>query len=119
MERKIFEALLAQELSALYTKDEILEMYLNLVHFGRRAYGAEAASQEFFGKSAADLTLAEASLLAGTPQMPGGYDLLGDLDPVKDRQRVVLSLMVRHGFLTQEEADDGLRRRAGTELRLR
>ena len=48
MERKIFEALLAQELSALYTKDEILEMYLNLVHFGRRAYGAEAASQEFF-----------------------------------------------------------------------
>lgn len=106
MERKIYEALLAQELSALYTKDEILEMYLNLVHFGRRAYGAEAAAQEFFGKPASELTLAEATLLAGTPQRPGGYDLLGDLAPVKERQEVVLSLMVRHGFLTQAEADE-------------
>ena len=104
MERKIFEALLAQELSTLYTKDEILEMYVNLVHFGRRAYGAEAAAQVFFGKPAADLTLAEATLLAGTPQKPGGYDLLEDLEPVKDRQRIVLSLMVRHGYLSEAEA---------------
>jgi len=75
MERKLFEAMLAQELSTLYTKDEILEMYLNLVHFGRLAYGAEAAAQVFFGKPAANLTPAEATLLAGTPQMPGGYDM--------------------------------------------
>lgn len=105
MERKMFEALLAQELSALYTKNEILEMYLNLVHFGRLAYGIEAASQEFFAKSSAELTLAEATLLAGTPQKPGGYDLLEDIGPVKERQRVVLSLMVRHGYLTQADAD--------------
>ncbi|MFN2200738.1 MAG: transglycosylase domain-containing protein, partial [Caldilineaceae bacterium] len=106
MERKIFEALLAQELSSLYTKDEILEMYLNMTHFGRQAYGIEAASQEFFGKTAADLSLAEATLLAGMPQKPGGYDLLADIEPVKDRQRTVLSLMVRHGYLTQVEADE-------------
>ncbi len=105
MERKFFEAMLAQDLSALYTKDEILEMYLNLVHFGRLAYGAEAAAQVFFGKSAAELTLAEASLLAGTPQKPGGYDMFVNFDEVKGRQRTVLSLMVRHGYLSEAQAD--------------
>ena len=104
MERKLFEAMLAQDLSALYTKDEILEMYLNLVHFGRLAYGVEAASQVFFGKSAADLTLAEATLLAGTPQKPGGYDMFVNFDQVKERQQTVVSLMVRHGYLTEQEA---------------
>ncbi len=104
MERKLFEALLAQDLSMLYAKDEILEMYLNLAHFGRLAYGAEAAAQTFFGKPAADLTLAEATLLAGTPQKPGGYDMFVNFDQVKDRQRVVVSLMVRHGFLSVQEA---------------
>jgi penicillin-binding protein 1C len=105
MDRKAFEALLAQDLTTLYTKDEILEMYLNLVHFGRQVYGAEAASTLYFGKTAAELTLAEATLLAGIPQKPGSYDLFTNLDAVKQRQGVVLSLMVRHGYLTRAEAD--------------
>jgi penicillin-binding protein 1C len=105
MERKAFEALLAQELTLLFTKDEILEMYLNLVHFGQQVYGVEAAANLYFGKSARDLTLAEATLLAGIPQAPGRYDLFADLDAVKRRQGVVLALMVRHGFLTKPQAD--------------
>ncbi len=105
MDRKAFEALLAQELTDLFTKDEILEMYLNLVHFGRQAYGIEAAANLYFAKSAADLSLAEATLLAGIPQKPADLDPLTNFDQVKDRQRIVLDLMARHGYLTEEEAD--------------
>ncbi|HXF60410.1 MAG TPA: transglycosylase domain-containing protein [Caldilineaceae bacterium] len=105
MERKAFEALLAQDLTHLYTKGEILEMYLNLVHFGRQLYGVEAAANFYFGKSAAELTLAEATLLAGIPQKPADYDLFTNFNAVKQRQRVVLDLMVRHGFLKAPEAD--------------
>jgi penicillin-binding protein 1C len=106
MDRKIFETLLSQDLTLIYTKDEILEMYLNLAHFGRTVYGIEAAANLYFAKSAADLTVAEATLLAGIPQQPADYDPLGNLDAVKQRQGVVLSLMVRHGYLTQAEADE-------------
>jgi penicillin-binding protein 1C len=104
VDRKIFETLLAQDLTLTYSKDEILEMYLNLVHFGRTLYGVEAAANAYFGKSAAGLTPAEASLLAGIPQAPADYDPLTNFDAVKRRQGVVLSLMVRHGYITQEEA---------------
>lgn len=104
MDRKIFETLLAQDLTLTYTKDEILEMYINLVHFGRTVYGIEAASNLYFGKTAAALTLAEATLLAGIPQAPADYDPIVNYEAVKTRQGVVLSLMVRHGFITQEEA---------------
>ncbi|MCC6454302.1 MAG: transglycosylase domain-containing protein [Caldilineaceae bacterium] len=105
LDRKVFEALLAQDLTTTYTKDEILEMYLNLVHFGRTVYGIEAAANLYFNKSAASLTLAEATLLAGIPQAPADYDPLVNFDAVKQRQGVVLSLMVRHGFLTQAQAN--------------
>ena len=112
MDRKIFETLLAQDLTTTYTKDEILEMYLNLVHFGRTVYGIEAAANLYFGKSAAGLTLAEASLLAGIPQAPADYDPITNFDAIKQRQGVVLSLMVRHGYITQAEANTVF----GTEL---
>jgi len=105
MERKITEALIAQELTNLYTKDELLEMYLNLAYFGHRAYGVEAASQLYFGKPAAELSLAEASMIAGIPQRPADYDPMVNFDTVKARQREVLDLMVRHGYILQEEAD--------------
>ncbi len=105
IERKVYEALLAQDLTQLYTKDEILELYLNLVHFGRLAYGAEAAANLYFDKPAAELTLPEATLIAGIPQQPGDYDPFTNLDAVKQRQRVVLDLMVRHGLLRPLEAD--------------
>ncbi len=105
VDRKIYETLLAQDLTMTYTKDEILEMYLNLVHFGRTVYGIEAAANLYFGKSAAGLTLAEASLLAGIPQAPADYDPVTNFDAIKQRQGVVLGLMVRHGYITQPQAD--------------
>ena len=105
MDRKMLEAGLAQEVTSLFSKDEILEMYLNLLNYGHLAYGPEAAAQIYFGKSAAELSPAEASLLAGIPQQPANLDLFADFEAAKARQRVVLDMMVRHGFLAQPEAD--------------
>ena len=104
-DRKVLEAGLAQELTELYTKDELLEMYLNLLNYGNLAYGPEAAAQRYFGKPAAELTLAEATLLAGIPQAPALLDPFRNFEGVRARQRIVLDLMVRHGFLAQREAD--------------
>lgn len=105
MERKAYEALLAQDLTLLYTKNEILEMYLNLVHFGRTAYGIEAAAQLYFGKRASELDIVEATLLAGIPQAPADYDLFRNMAAVKQRQRIVLDLMVRHGTMSERAAE--------------
>ena len=105
MDRKMLEAGLAQEVTSLFSKDEILEMYLNLLNYGHLAYGPEAAAQIYFGKSAAELSLAEASLLAGIPQQPANLDLFTNFDAAKARQRVVLDMLVRHGFLTQIDSD--------------
>jgi penicillin-binding protein 1C len=105
LDRKLLEAGLAQELTALYNKDELLEMYLNLLNYGNLTYGPEAAAQLYFGKPAADLTLAEATLLAGIPQAPALLDPYTNWEGVRERQRIVLDLMVRHGHLSQAEAD--------------
>ncbi|MDQ3248072.1 MAG: transglycosylase domain-containing protein, partial [Chloroflexota bacterium] len=104
--RKLFEVGLAQELTNRHSKDELLEMYLNLLNYGNLAYGPEAAAQTYFGKSAADLTLAEATLLAGIPQQPANLDPFTKFDAVKQRQRIVLDLLVRHGQLTATTADE-------------
>ncbi len=105
VDRKVLEAGLAQELTDLYSKDELLEMYLNLLNYGQLAYGPEAAAQVYFGKPAAELTQAEAALLAGIPQQPAYLNPYDDFDAAKARQRTVLDMMVRHGYLTQAEAD--------------
>ncbi|MEX1018416.1 MAG: biosynthetic peptidoglycan transglycosylase, partial [Litorilinea sp.] len=105
MDRKILEAGVAQELTRQFSKDELLEMYLNLINYGALRYGPEAAARAYFGKPAADLTLAEASLLAGIPQQPANLDLFQNFEAAKRRQRIVLDLMVRHGYLTQVGAD--------------
>lgn len=105
MDRKLLEVGLAQELTSSYTKAEILEMYLNLLNYGNLAYGPEAAAQTYFNKSAAELDLPEATMLAGIPQSPGTLNPFRDFAAVKARQRIVLDLMVRHGYLTQYEAD--------------
>src|SRR5438105_2031890 len=89
-ERKIKEAFLAMELTRRYSKDQILEMYMNEIGYGNRAYGVEAASQTYFNKSAKDLTLAEASLLAGLPQAPSYNDPYTNLPVARARQRYVL-----------------------------
>ena len=105
MDRKLLEVGLAQELTSSYTKAEILEMYLNLLNYGNLAYGPEAAAQTYFNKSAAELDLPEATMLAGIPQSPGTLNPFHDFAAVKARQRIVLDLMVRNGNLTQYEAD--------------
>jgi 1A family penicillin-binding protein len=102
--RKLKEAILALRVSQFYSKDEILEMYLNEVYYGNLAYGVAAAAETYFGKSPAELTLAEAALLAGLPQSPADYDPRRNLPLARQRQRYVLEQMVRHGFVTPAEA---------------
>ena len=99
-ERKIKEAFLAMELTRRYSKDQILEMYMNEILYGNRAYGIEAAAETYFGKPAKDLTLAEASFLAGLPQAPSLYDPYTNMPGARDRQAYVLDQMVHTGAIT-------------------
>lgn len=105
LERKLREAVLTIATEVLYTKEEILEMYLNHIPYGGTAYGIEAAAQRFFGKHAKELSLAEASLLAGLPQAPSRYSPFTQVDRAKARQHEVLRRMVAEQFITEAEAD--------------
>jgi 1A family penicillin-binding protein len=105
LSRKIREAVLAAEVSRRYSKREVLEIYLNEIHYGYLAFGAQAAAQTYFGKDASDLSLAEAALLAGLPQAPAYWDPYVNIERAKRRQEVVLGLMVEAGYITQAEAD--------------
>lgn len=102
--RKAKELLLAVLLARRYSKDQILEWYLNQIFYGNNSYGVEAAAHAYFGKRARDLALAEAALLAGIPAGPALYDPYTRLDRARDRQRTVLNLMVRHGYITEQQA---------------
>jgi len=104
--RKIREALLAYQITQKISKSQILALYLNEIFYGNQAYGVEAASQAYFGKRARELTLAEASMLAGLPQSPAVYNPLVNPVAAKARQAYVLEQMVRHGFITEAEAND-------------
>ncbi len=104
-ERKIKEILLAFKLEYLYTKDEILTMYLNKIPFGGGAYGVQAAANTYFGKDVMKLSLGEASLIAGLPQSPSAYNPFINLDKAKNRQKMVLNSMVNDNYITQSEAD--------------
>lgn len=103
--RKLNEALYAYRLELFYSKDDILEGYLNTVYFGHGMYGVEAASRYYFGKSAKELTLAEASLLAGVPKGPSLFSPIVDFDRAKERQQTILQLMVENQKITQIESD--------------
>ena len=103
--RKIKEALLATRIERAYSKDEILEMYLNQIYFGGGAHGVEAAAQVFFGKRAKELDIGEATLLAGLPKNPRDYSPINHLDRALKRRSVVLQAMVETHKLTREEAD--------------
>jgi 1A family penicillin-binding protein len=103
--RKIKEAILAAEITRRYSKDDILELYLNEVYYGNLAYGIDAAAETYFGKEVGELTLAEAALLAGLPQLPAYYDPYTHPDRAKNRQSVVLGLMVEAGYITAEQAN--------------
>lgn len=91
--RKAREIILAAEITRRYSKDEILELYLNEIYYGNLAYGIEAAAETYFGKTANQLTLAEASFLAGLPQSPAVYDIYTNRDVTLARQQQVLVLM--------------------------
>ena len=100
--RKVEEALLAFELETHYTKDEILEGYLNTINYGG-VYGIENASRYYFGKSANELTLAEATMLAGIPQSPANNSPLINSDNAKERQKTVLKLMLNNKKITSAD----------------
>ena len=103
---KLREAMVATSLESRYNKSQILEMYLNTIFYGHHATGIEAASQVFFGKHASELTLGEASLLAGLPNAPSYYDPLLHRDRAKARQAVVLDAMVNEQMISQAQADE-------------
>lgn len=100
--RKLNEALYAYRLERFYTKDEILEGYLNTVYYGHGMYGAEAASRYFYGKSASDLTLAEAAMLAGVPKGPTYYSPINNLEKATTRQQTILALMAAQQKITEQ-----------------
>jgi len=104
--RKIREIVLATELWRTYPRETILEIYLNELYYGNLAYGIQAAAETYFEVDAADLTLAQASFLAGLPQSPATYDPFGGgYDLALARQRDVLALMVEDGYISRAEAD--------------
>lgn len=103
--RKIKEVLVAVQVERIYTKDQILEMYLNQVAYGGSTYGIEEAAQRYFNKSARQLTLGEATLLAGLPQAPSVYSPFGPQNELAfARQSEVLRRMVEDGYITEEQA---------------
>ena len=105
VERKIQEALLAIEIERYYTKDEILERYLNLIYFGAGAYGVQAASHTYFAKDVSKLTLPEAAMLSGVVAAPSLYSPYVDKIVAAHRQQGVLDRMASAGFITQAQAD--------------
>ena len=106
--RKIKEAILAYRIEKKFTKDEILFLYLNQIYLGHGAYGVEAASENYFGKHAKDLNLAECSMLAGLPQAPSRYSPFRFPDRAKQRQVYVLNRMKEDGMITNLQATEAI-----------
>ena len=106
--RKVREAILSVQLEKSFSKEHILFLYLNQIYLGQGAYGVEAASQTYFHKSAKDLNLSEAALLAGLPQAPARYSPVAHFDRAKARQKYVLTRMCEEGFITAETRDQAL-----------
>ncbi len=102
--RKVREQSAAREMEKRYTKDQILEAYLNQIPFGRGWHGIESAARHYFGKSASKVSLAEAAALAAMPKGPALYDPLKYPDRVRQRRNIVLSLMADQGHITREQA---------------
>lgn len=116
--RKIKEIVLAYEIVRRYPRNTILEIYLNEVYYGNLAYGIEAAAETYFGVTAAELSLAQASFLAGLPQSPATYDVFaGGRERALARQKDVLRLMVKEGYITQAQADAAAAEMAAYEFR--
>ena len=104
--RKIAEFLVANELEQKYSKDDVLEFYINTIYFGQGYYGIKEASNGYFNKDPKDLTLYEATLLAGVPNAPSVYNPKASPTLARKRQEKVVRDMVQYGYLTQAEADN-------------
>jgi penicillin-binding protein 1A len=121
LHRKTQEAVLAFQLERRYTKDEILELYLNQVYFGSGAYGVESAANIFFGKSAGELSLSECALIAAMPKAPSRYSPLINPELAKERRNQVLKTLLNREYITQDvyeaciaepvKTDNGFRRK--------
>ncbi|MCI6099959.1 MAG: penicillin-binding protein 1A [Selenomonas sp.] len=104
LKRKIQEVFLALQLERQYTKQEILELYLNQIYFGQGAYGVQAAAQTYFGKNVEDLDLDECAMLAGIPKSPNYYSPQNNLQAAQERKATVLDQMAKYGYITETEA---------------
>jgi penicillin-binding protein 1A len=107
-ERKIKEAILAYRIDKVFTKEEILFLYLNQIYLGHGAYGVEAAAENYFGKSVNELSLAECAILAGLPQAPSRYSPFRFPDRAKQRQIYVLNRMLEEGYITNTEVTEAI-----------
>ena len=106
--RKVKEAILTYQIERTYTKDEILERYLNEIYFGSGSYGIKIAADQYFRKDPKDLNIAEAALLAGIPNRPTKYDPNRSLDNALHRQQIILKEMFEDGRITKEEYEEAL-----------
>jgi penicillin-binding protein 1A len=111
--RKVYEILLALKIEGLLSKDQILELYMNQIYLGQRAYGFAAASEAYFGKPLKEITVAEAAMLAGLPKAPSAFNPIVNPKRATERQHYVLERMLDNGFITQAQFD------AAREQRLR
>ena len=102
--RKVKEGILALAIERKFSKNQILELYLNRVYFGGGAYGIDAASRRFFGHSADHLSLGEAAIIAGLVKAPSNYSPSADVEAARARSNVVLQTMARNGFITEADA---------------
>ena len=103
--RKLYEVLLTFKLEHLLSKDQILEIYMNQIFLGNRAYGFAAASDAYFGKPMKDLTIAEAAMLAGLPKAPSAYNPISNPSRARSRQLYIIERMQENGFITAKEAE--------------
>src|SRR5437016_6304849 len=107
--RKLYEVLLAFKIEHSLTKDQILELYVNQIYLGQRAYGFAAAAQIYFGKSLEQLSLAETAMLAGLPKAPSMYNPVANLQRARQRQRYVLRRMSELGHITAAQYEDAVK----------
>ncbi|MBK6568164.1 penicillin-binding protein 1A [Candidatus Aalborgicola defluviihabitans] len=103
--RKIYEILLTFKLEHFLSKDQILEIYMNQIFLGNRAYGFAAASEAYYGKPLKDITIAEAAMLAGLPKAPSAYNPISNPQRARIRQRYIIDRMLENGFITEKEAE--------------
>jgi penicillin-binding protein 1A len=103
--RKLYEVLLTFKLEHMLSKDQILEIYMNQIFLGNRAYGFAAASEAYFGKPMKDLTIAEAAMLAGLPKAPSAYNPISNPSRARSRQQYIIERMADNGFITAAEAE--------------